>query len=149
LRLPHYLKTPRLALRRSVQLRVQVQRLSRSNVYLLVELRAPRRSHFDIVAAGPEIDGLDLSNGSGISAIDVYLCVLNVGVQLQRAGRKSVAVVAVRIWKRSPVGRGPSPSETRRDKNANWSCLSRKRRHQGKSVMLIMISFFIAPLLND
>jgi hypothetical protein len=55
------------------------------------------------------------------------VCFFNAGVELHRAGRRSVAAIAVRIRIGSPVRGVSSPPECWRDNDA--TCVSGKRRH--------------------
>src|SRR4029077_6505470 len=119
-----------LSLRLNVQVWVQVQRLSRSDVHLFVKLRASHSTHLNVIAAGPKIQRFEFSDSACVSAVDVYLCVFNVGVKLHRASGRSVTVIAVSVRIRSSPIRGVPPPPVRRCNDyASRTCKRRKRCH--------------------
>src|SRR5579864_9551571 len=115
------------------QFRVQMQSLASSDVHLLIELCASRRAHFDVITARLEIHGFQFSDRAGVSAVDVYLSVFHAGIELQRASRRCVTVIAVSVWIRSPIRAVPSPPVPGCDDDATRTCVSRKRRQEDRA----------------
>ena len=66
-----------LSLLQLVLIRVQMQGLSCSDVYLLIEFGASLVAHFNVVAAGLQMHGLQLSYGPGVHAVDVQFGILS------------------------------------------------------------------------
>src|ERR1700739_4961636 len=110
-----------------------MQGLASSDVHLLIELSASRRAHLNVIAAGLEIHGFQFSDRAGVSAVDVYLCVFHPSIELHRASRRCVTVIAVSVRIRSPIRAVPSPPVPGCDDNATRTCVSRKRSQEGRA----------------